>query len=418
MQTNAEMSAMMTERFNVSGALLAKLFGRPEEEDDAFTAKAGKVRDIGVRIAMSNRVFFTALTLVASLATAVVYGVGGVLAIDGALTTGTLVALAGLLSRLYGPLTALSNVRVDVMTALVSFDRVFEVLDLPPMIVEKPDAKTIVRGPTTVELDKVGFRYPTASEVSLASLETVSSLETAANMPVLHDVTFRVEPGQMLALVGPSGAGKTTITSLVARLYDASEGSVRVGGHDVRDITLASLHDVVGVVTQDAHMFHETIRTNLAYARPDATENGARGRLPGRPDLGPRRGAARRVWTPSSGTVAIACPAARSSAWPSRACCSRHRPSSSWTRRRRISTASPRSPSRRLLRVRWRAARHSSSHTGCRRCGMRTPSSSSRTGASWSTDATRSCWPRNGLYADLYRTQFASQERVEPSLTA
>src|SRR4051794_3589738 len=273
MQTNAEMSAMMTERFNVSGALLAKLFGRPEEEDVAFTAKAGKVRDIGVRIAMSNRVFFTALTLVASQATAVVYGVGGVLAIDGTLTTGTLVALAGLLSRLYGPLTALSNVRVDVMTALVSFDRVFEVLDLPPMIVEKPDAKTIVRGPTTVELEHVGFRYPTASEVSLASLETVSSLESAANMPVLHDVTFRVEPGQMLALVGPSGAGKTTITSLVARLYDASQGSVRVGGHDVRDITLASLHDVVGVVTQDAHMFHETIRTNLTYARPGATDS-------------------------------------------------------------------------------------------------------------------------------------------------
>ncbi len=272
MQTNAEMSAMMTERFNVSGALLAKLFGRPEEEDVAFTTKAGKVRDIGIRIAMSNRVFFTALTLVASLATAVVYGVGGVLAIDGTLTTGTLVALAGLLSRLYGPLTALSNVRVDVMTALVSFDRVFEVLDLPPMIVEKPDAKTLPRGATTVELDHVGFRYPTASEVSLASLETVSSLETAANEPVLHGVTFRVEPGQMLALVGPSGAGKTTITSLVARLYDASEGSVRIGGLDVRDVTLASLHDVVGVVTQDAHMFHETIRTNLMYARPEATE--------------------------------------------------------------------------------------------------------------------------------------------------
>jgi ATP-binding cassette subfamily B protein len=272
MQTNAEMSTMMTERFNVSGALLAKLFGRPEEEDLAFTTKAGKVRDIGVRIAMSNRVFFTALTLVATLATAVVYGAGGLLVISGTLTTGTLVALAGLLSRLYGPLTALSNVRVDIMTALVSFDRVFEVLDLPPMIVEQPDAAVLQRGPTTIEFDHVGFRYPMAREVSLASLETVAVLDPAPNQQVLHDVTFRVEPGQLVALVGPSGAGKTTITSLVARLYDTTSGAVRIDGHDVRDVTLASLHDVVGVVTQDAHMFHETIRANLLYARPMATD--------------------------------------------------------------------------------------------------------------------------------------------------
>ena len=273
MQVNAEMSTMMTERFNVSGALLVKLFGRPEEEDSSFSSKAGRVRDMGVRIAMSNRVFFTALTLVASLATALVYGVGGVLTIQGVLTVGTLVALAGLLGRLYGPLTALSNVRVDVMTALVSFERVFEVLDLPPMIDEKGDATSIERGPTSIVFDHVAFRYPTADEVSLASLESVAVLDATPTEHVLHDVSFTVEPGQLVALVGPSGAGKTTITSLVARLYDVTGGAVRVGGHDVRDLTLEALHDVVGVVTQDAHMFHETIRSNLLYADPGATDD-------------------------------------------------------------------------------------------------------------------------------------------------
>jgi ATP-binding cassette, subfamily B, bacterial len=417
MQTNAEMSAMMTERFNVSGALLAKLFGRPEEEDDAFTAKAGKVRDIGVRIAMSNRVFFTALTLVASLATAVVYGVGGVLAIDGALTTGTLVALAGLLSRLYGPLTALSNVRVDVMTALVSFDRVFEVLDLPPMIVEKPDAKTIVRGPTTVELDKVGFRYPTASEVSLASLETVSSLETAANMPVLHDVTFQVEPGQMLALVGPSGAGKTTITSLVARLYDASEGSVRVGGHDVRDITLASLHDVVGVVTQDAHMFHETIRTNLAYARPDATEKEL---------VDACRDA--QIWD-----LVEALPEGLDTIVGDRG----YRLSGGEKQRLAIARLLLKAPSVVILDE---ATAHldSESEVAVQKALARALAGRTSLVIAHRLSTVRDAdailvvedgrvvehgrheelLARNGLYADLYRTQFASQERVEPSLTA
>jgi ATP-binding cassette subfamily B protein len=272
MQVNAEMSTMMTERFNVSGALLVKLFGRPDEEDLAFSAKAGRVRDMGIKIAMSNRVFFTALTLVASLATALVYGVGGNLAIDGTLTIGTLVALAGLLGRLYGPLTALSNVRVDVMTALVSFERVFEVLDLPPMIDELPAAITLQRGPTAVEFDQVGFSYPTAEEVSLASLESVAVLDSAPTQQVLHGVTFTVQPGQLVALVGPSGAGKTTITSLVARLYDVKAGSVRIGGHDVRDVSLQSLHEVVGVVTQDAHMFHDSIRSNLLYAAPEASD--------------------------------------------------------------------------------------------------------------------------------------------------
>jgi ATP-binding cassette subfamily B protein len=272
MQINAEMSTMMTERFNVSGALLAKLFGRPDEEDAAFTAKAGRVRDMGIRIAMSNRVFFTALTLVASLATALVYGVGGTLAVQGTLTIGTLVALAGLLGRLYGPLTALSNVRVDVMTALVSFERVFEVLDLPAMIQEKPDAVVLPPGPASVVFDAVSFRYPSADEVSLASLESVAVLDSAPSQQVLRDVSFHVDAGQMVALVGPSGAGKTTITSLAARLYDVTGGSVSIGGHDVRDVTLESLHDTIGVVTQDAHMFHESIRSNLLFAAPNATE--------------------------------------------------------------------------------------------------------------------------------------------------
>ncbi len=272
MQLNAGMGTTMTERFNVSGALLVKLFGRLPDESAAFSTKAGQVRDIGIKQAMYGRVFFTSLTLVASLATALVYGVGGVLAIDGTITLGTLVALTALLGRLYGPLTALSNVQVDVMTALVSFERVFEVLDLPPMIDEKPDADVLPRGTTAVELRNVSFRYPTADEVSLASLESVAVLDQAPSQQVLHDVSFTVPAGTMTALVGPSGAGKTTITSLVGRLYDTVEGEVLVGGHDVRDVTLASLHEVVGVVTQDAHMFHETIRTNLLYARPQATD--------------------------------------------------------------------------------------------------------------------------------------------------
>jgi len=272
MQLNAGMGTTMTERFNVSGALLVKLFGRLDDESRAFSERAGQVRDIGIRQAMYGRVFFTSLTLVASLATALVYGLGGVLVIDDTITLGTLVALTALLGRLYGPLTALSNVTVDVMTALVSFERVFEVLDLPPMIDEKPDAKTLPRGANDVELRDVSFRYPSADEVSLASLESVAVLDQAPSEQVLHDVSFVVPAGTMTALVGPSGAGKTTITSLVGRLYDAVEGKVLVGGHDVRDVTLESLHRVIGVVTQDAHMFHETIRTNLLYARPAATD--------------------------------------------------------------------------------------------------------------------------------------------------
>jgi ATP-binding cassette subfamily B protein len=269
---NAQMNTTMSERFNVSGALLVKLFGHPSQEVDAFAAKARRVRDIGVLQAMYARVFMTALLLTASLATALVYGVGGVFAAQGTLMVGTVVALTAYLARLYGPLTALSNVQVDIMTALVSFDRVFEVLDLPPMIAEKPDAVPIPRGPATIEFDHVDFRYPAAEEVSLASLESVAVLERSNNQQVLFDVSFTAKPGQLVALVGPSGAGKTTLSHLVPRLYDVRAGAVRINGVDVRDATLASIRAITGVVTQDAHLFHETIRSNLLYAKPDATD--------------------------------------------------------------------------------------------------------------------------------------------------
>jgi ATP-binding cassette subfamily B protein len=270
---NASMNATMTERFNVAGALLVKLFGRPSVEAESFRARAARVRDIGVVSAMYGRTFFTALTLVAALATALVYGLGGTLAFTGSLSPGDVVALALLLSRLYGPLTALSNVRVDVMSAMVSFDRVFEVLDLEPMIREAPDAVPVPAGDRSVEFEHVSFSYPSAAEVSLASLEEVALPEHGGPTAVLHDVSFRVEPGHLVALVGHSGAGKSTIANLVPRLYDATSGSVRVGGLDVRQATADSLRAAIGVVSQDAHLFHDTIRANLLYARPEATED-------------------------------------------------------------------------------------------------------------------------------------------------
>ncbi len=299
MQLDAAMGSNMTERFNVAGAMLVKLFGRQAEEADVFAGRAARVRDIGVVTAMYGRVFFIALVLLASIATALVYGLGGALVIGGSISLGALVALASLLSRMYGPITALSNVQVDVMTALVSFDRVFEVLDLKPLIKDRPGATALPRTgaaagtPATapgsaapgqrapgqaapdIEFDHVSFRYPAAAEVSLASLESIAlplPEHAGANQQVLRDVTFRAPAGQLTALVGPSGAGKTTITHLVSRLYDPGEGAVLIGGHDLRDVTQESLHDAVGVVTQDAHMFHDTIRANLAYARPGATE--------------------------------------------------------------------------------------------------------------------------------------------------
>jgi ATP-binding cassette, subfamily B, bacterial len=269
---NAQMNNTMTERFNVSGALLVKLFGRPAQERDEFEQKAGRVRDIGVTQAMYARFFIAALTLTAALATAVVYGWGGIQVVNGTLQLGTVVALAAYLTRLYGPLTALSNVQIDVMTALVSFDRVFEVLDLPPMIQDRPDARAIPAGPARIEFDHVDFRYPAADEVSLASLESVAVLDTTVSQQVLFDVTFTAEPGQLVALVGPSGAGKTTVSQLLPRLYDVRSGAIRINGLDVRDATSTSLTSTIGVVTQDAHLFHDTIRGNLLYAKPDATE--------------------------------------------------------------------------------------------------------------------------------------------------
>ena len=268
---NARMISMMTERFNVAGALLVKLFGEPLREIQSFEEKAGRVRDIGVTQAMYTRVFMAAILLTASLATALVYGWGGVLAADGALQVGTVVALTAYLNRLYGPLTALSNVQVDIMTALVSFDRVFEVLDLKPMVAEKAGAAAIPAGPATIEFDHVDFSYPRAEEVSLASLESVAVLDQAPSQEVLYDVSFVARPGQLIALVGPSGAGKTTISNLIPRLYDVRAGAIRIDGIDVRDATLDSIHRVIGVVTQDAHLFHDTIRANLLYAKPDAT---------------------------------------------------------------------------------------------------------------------------------------------------
>jgi ATP-binding cassette, subfamily B, bacterial len=284
MQLDAEMGTTMTERFNVAGAMLVKLFGRPQDEAHVFAGRAARVRDIGVVTAMYGSALFIALGLLASLATAVVYGLGGALVIRGTFTLGGLVALTALLARLYGPITSLSNVQVDVMTALVSFDRVFEVLDLKPLVDERPGALPLPRpasgssSPATapeVSFDHVSFRYPSASEVSLASLESIAlpaPERAGGNQDVLRDISFTAPAGQLTALVGPSGAGKTTITHLVARLYDPNTGTVRIGGHDLRDVTLDSLHDEVGVVTQDAHMFHDTIRANLAYARPSATE--------------------------------------------------------------------------------------------------------------------------------------------------
>ena len=268
----AAMNNLMVERFNVAGALLAKLFGRHQEESKSFEEKAARVSDIGVKQALYARLFFTALLVMAICASALAYGWGGVLAVRHLLDVGTVVALVSYLSRLYAPLLGLSNVQVSIMTALVSFERVFEVLDLPPMIQEKPDAVRIPPGPARISFDHVFFRYPSAAEVSLASLESIAVPETRTQKTVLEDISFEVAPGQLVALVGPSGAGKTTITHLLPRLYDVQNGAIRINGIDVRDAQLDSLSERIGVVTQDAHLFHDTIRANLLYAKPEATE--------------------------------------------------------------------------------------------------------------------------------------------------
>lgn len=261
----------MTERFSAPGATLVKLFGRPSEESAEFAVRARRVRNIGVRTAMLQSVFVTALTLVSALALALVYGLGGFYALRGQLDAGAVVAMAMLLTRLYSPLTALASARVDVMSALVSFERVFEVLDLQPLIQEKPDATVVPDGPVSVEFRNVEFAYPAADKVSLASLEEVATLDTREGVEVLHGVSFRAEPGQMVALVGSSGAGKSTIAQLVPRLYDVDAGVVELGGVDVRDLTADSVRATVGMVTQDGHLFHDTVRANLLLARPGAS---------------------------------------------------------------------------------------------------------------------------------------------------
>jgi ATP-binding cassette subfamily B protein len=272
MELNAEMNMVMSERFNVAGAMLVKLFGRPDEERATFEHRAAEVRDIGIRQATYQRFFFISLSLTASLATAFAYGFGGVEAVNGVILVGTVVALTAYLGRLYGPLTQLSNLNIDYMSAMVSFERLFEVLDLEPMIKESPNAVVIPSGPAELRFNHVNFAYPGAEDVSLASLEAVARLDDTPRTSVLHDVDFIVPPGTMTALVGPSGAGKTTISMLVSRLYDVDDGSVTLNGVNLRDATTASLNATVGVVTQDAHLFHDTLRANLVFAKPDATD--------------------------------------------------------------------------------------------------------------------------------------------------
>jgi len=269
---NAVMSNTMIERFNVSGAMLTKIFGDPKNEEQIFEQRASRVRDIGVTQAMYARFLFIALMLTASLATAVIYGWGGILSIHGALNIGTVVALTAYLSRLYGPLTQLSNMNVDIMTALVSFERVFEVLDLEPLVKDKPNAIELSPGPASISFEHVNFKYPSAKETSLASLESVANLSNIQSKQVLKDVSFQIKPGQLVALVGPSGAGKTTISQLVSRLYDASSGSIKINQVDVKDASLSSIRNLIGVVTQDPHLFHETIRDNMLFSNPKASE--------------------------------------------------------------------------------------------------------------------------------------------------
>ena len=268
---NAEMSSTMTERFNVSGAMLVALYGEPAREREYFRSRARRVADIGIKMAMLNRLFFIALTSVAAIATAFAYGIGGHLAINGGVTVGTLLAITALLARLYGPLTALSNVRIDVMTSLVSFERVFEVLDLEPMVKNRDDARLLVTKEPRIEFENVNFSYPRAEEISLASLESAAKAETVQSGQVLRNLSFVAQPGTMTALVGPSGAGKTTISALLPRLYDVTEGAIKIDGNDIRELTLESLRDSIGVVMQDAHLFHESIAENLRYAKQDAT---------------------------------------------------------------------------------------------------------------------------------------------------
>ena len=348
MVLNADLGTRMTERFNVAGALLVKLFGRPATEDDEYALRAGQVRDIGVRIALNRSIFFVALTLVASLATAMIYGVGGVMAVDGTLTVGTLLALTALLARLYGPLTAISNVRVDVMTALVSFERVFEVLDLQPLVAEAPDARPVPGGPVRVDVEGVSFSYPSADEVSLASLESLAQGDRRGGGPVLRDVSFSVEPGTLVALVGPSGAGKTTITALVARLYDPTAGSVRSTASTC--VTRRSSR----CTTPSASSRRRPTSSTTRSAPTSPTRRRGPPRTTWSAPCAPRR--CGRSWTrcrpgstPSSVTGDTGCQEGRSSDWPSPGCSSRAPGSSSSTRPPPTSTASRSRPLQKAL---------------------------------------------------------------------
>ena len=391
---NASMNATMTERFNVAGALLVKLFGRPQDEDRSFRDRAARVRDIGITSAMYSRAFFVALTLVAALAQALVYGLGGYYALTGVLDTGTVVTLALLLSRLYGPLTALSNARVDIMSALVSFDRVFEVLDLPPMIDDAPDAIELPADASSIEFDDVRFSYPTASEVSLASLEDVAVLDTAPAQEVLRGVSFRAEPGELIALVGPSGAGKTTISQLVPRIYDVRSGRVldrrsrRAFGHPA----VAARSHRRRQPGRPHVPRHDPREPRLRQARRRPMPSCGRRSRPRRsPTSSPRCPTASTRWWAIG---AIGCPAVRSSVWPSPGCCSRRRRSSSWTRRPPISTARTRWPCRRHWRRPSPAVPRWSSPTASRRCWAPTRSSSSTGGASSRAAPMPSCCGR------------------------
>ena len=388
---NAAMTSQMTERFSAPGATLVKLFGRPHVEATEFGARAERVSEIGVRSAMAMEVFFRSLTLVSGLAQALVYGLGGYLAVQGRLDAGTVVTMALLLNQLYGPLTALGTARLDVVTALVSFERVFEVLDLEPLIAEPTDPQALPDGPVSVELRGVRFGYPSADKVSLASLEEVAVLDDRAGDEVLRDVSFRVEPGQTVALVGASGAGKSTLASLVPRLYDPDDGVVRLSGVDVRDLSFATIRSTVGVVTQDGHLFHDTIRANLRYAAPEASDDELWAAveqarlgvlLRSLPD-GLDTVVGERGYRLSGGE--------RQRLTIARLLLARPRVVSS-TRRPPTSTRRRRWPCRRRSSPRWRAGRRWSSPTGCRRCGRPTPSSSSTPAGSSSAARTPSCW--------------------------